>query len=410
MCRIRSSKSKIIVLSLVISLTAFMLSGCGADGQTSGTPQPSPAPASTPDPTPTPTSTPESGDSGSKKPKGPVYEPTGSSLAEAYSDYFLIGTIYTPNTLIDPEKSLVLDQFNCITPENIMKPEGMQPSEGYFGFALPDTMLKFTEENNLKVVGHTLVWHQQSGRFLGQTSDREKAIEQLRNHITTVVSNYKGRIMVWDVVNEAVKDDWPLPPDGDWTKCLRETQWLRSIGPDYIEMAFRFAHEADPDAKLYYNDYNLNVNTKATVVNAMVKDLLEKGVPIHGIGMQGHYSTDVSISSVENSIKMFSQLGVEVSISELDVTVNNASGSLTREQEVRQAIVYAKLFKLFKEYKDAIVRVTFWEPSIIKAGAVTSSHACSAATIPQRRLISLFWIPTSTLPNTMYPVYLRKKL
>ena len=329
MCRIRSSKSKIIVLSLVISLTAFMLSGCGADGQTSGTPQPSPAPASTPDPTPTPTSTPESGDSGSKKPKGPVYEPTGSSLAEAYSDYFLIGTIYTPNTLIDPEKSLVLDQFNCITPENIMKPEGMQPSEGYFGFALPDTMLKFTEENNLKVVGHTLVWHQQSGRFLGQTSDREKAIEQLRNHITTVVSNYKGRIMVWDVVNEAVKDDWPLPPDGDWTKCLRETQWLRSIGPDYIEMAFRFAHEADPDAKLYYNDYNLNVNTKATVVNAMVKDLLEKGVPIHGIGMQGHYSTDVSISSVENSIKMFSQLGVEVSISELDVTVNNASGSLT---------------------------------------------------------------------------------
>ena len=117
MCRIRSSKSKIIVLSLVISLTAFMLSGCGADGQTSGTPQPSPAPASTPDPTPTPTSTPESGDSGSKKPKGPVYEPTGSSLAEAYSDYFLIGTIYTPNTLIDPEKSLVLDQFNCITPE-----------------------------------------------------------------------------------------------------------------------------------------------------------------------------------------------------------------------------------------------------------------------------------------------------
>ena len=166
-------------------------------------------------------------------------------------------------------------------------------------------MLKFTEENNLKVVGHTLVWHQQSGRFLGQTSDREKAIEQLRNHITTVVSNYKGRIMVWDVVNEAVKDDWPLPPDGDWTKCLRETQWLRSIGPDYIEMAFRFAHEADPDAKLYYNDYNLNVNTKATVVNAMVKDLLEKGVPIHGIGMQGHYSTDVSISSVRTALRCF---------------------------------------------------------------------------------------------------------
>ncbi|NLU31544.1 MAG: hypothetical protein GXX04_02845 [Clostridiaceae bacterium] len=364
MRRIRSAKRRIIVLPLVISLAVFMFSGCGAGSETSGTPEPSPAPASTPDQSPTPASTPDqtpqTGDSGNKKPKGPVYEPIGSSLAKAYSDYFLIGTIYTPNTLVDPEKSLVLDQFNCITPENIMKPEGMQPTEGYFSFALPDAMVKFAEENNLKVVGHTLVWHQQSGRFLGQTSDREKAIEQLCNHITTVVSNYKGRIMSWDVVNEAVKDGAPLPADGDWTKCLRETQWLRSIGPDYIEMAFRFAHEADPDAKLYYNDYNLNDKTKATVVHAMVKDLKEQGVPIHGIGMQGHYSTDISITSVENSIRMFSELGVEVSITELDVTVNNASGSLTREQEVRQAIVYAKLFKLFKEYKDDIVRVTFW--------------------------------------------------
>jgi endo-1,4-beta-xylanase len=366
MRRIKSPKSKFVFLCLIISLAVFMLSGCGANSQTSGTPEPSPTPVSTPEPSSTPVSTPEpspeTGGSAGKKPKGPVYEPTGYSLAEAYSDYFLLGTIYTPNTLIDPEKSLVLDQFNCITPENIMKPDNMQPGEGLFSFALPDAMLKFAEENNLKVVGHTLVWHQQSGRFLGQTSDREKAIEQLRNHITTVVSNYKGRIMSWDVVNEAVNDGTPLPADGDWTKCLRNTQWLRSIGPDYIEMAFRFAHEADPDAILYYNDYNLNDDIKATVVHAMVKDLLEKGVPIHGIGMQGHYSTDVSIASVENSIKLFSELGVEVSITELDVTVNDASvaKSLTREQEVRQAIVYAELFKLFKQYKDNIVRVTFW--------------------------------------------------
>lgn len=363
MCRGLKANNKLIILFLIISLTLFVFSGCGADNQASGTPESSPTPASTPDPSATPVPTPDpssqTGDSGNQK-KGPVYEPIGSSLAKAYSDYFLIGTIYTPNTLVDPEKSLVLDQFNCITPENIMKPEGMQPTEGYFAFALPDAMLKFAEESNIKVVGHTLVWHQQSGRFLGQTSDREKAIEQLRNHINTVVSNYKGRIISWDVVNEAVKDGAPLPADGDWTKCLRETQWLRSIGPDYIEMAFRFAHEADPDAKLYYNDYNLNDKTKATVVHAMVKDLKEQGVPIHGIGMQGHYSTDISITSVENSIRMFSELGVEVSITELDVTVNGASKSLTKEQEVRQAMVYARLFELFKQYKDNIVRVTFW--------------------------------------------------
>lgn len=353
-------RSRSLILFLIISLFVFMLSGCGADNQTSATPTPEPSTAPTPTPTPEPS--PETIDSGSNKPKGPVYEPIGSSLAEAYSDYFLIGTIYTPNTLVDPERSLVIEQFNCITPENIMKPESMQPSEGYFAFALPDAMLKFAEENNIKVVGHTLVWHQQSGRFLGQTSDREKAIEQLRNHIMTVVGNYKGRIMSWDVVNEAIKDDTPLPADGDWTKCLRETQWLRSIGPDYIEMAFRFAHEADPDAKLYYNDYNMNDETKANVVYAMVKDLKAKGVPIHGIGMQGHYDTNVSIASVEKSIKKFSELGVEVSITELDISINDASvsKSLTEEQEVRQAIVYAKLFQLFKQYKDNIVRVTFW--------------------------------------------------
>jgi len=353
-------KSRSFLLLLIISLFVFMLSGCGADNQTSVTP--TPEPSTPPTPTPTPEPSPETSDSGSNKPKGPVYEPIGSSLAEAYADYFLIGTIYTPNTLVDPERSLVIEQFNCITPENIMKPESMQPSEGYFAFTLPDAMLKFAEENNIKVIGHTLVWHQQSGRFLGQTSDREKAIEQLRNHITNVVGNYKGRIMAWDVVNEAVKDGAPLPADGDWTKCLRETQWLRSIGPDYIEMAFRFAHEADPDAKLYYNDYNMNDEDKAKVVHAMVKDLRAKGVPIHGIGMQGHYDTNVSIESVEKSIKMFSELGVEVSITELDISVNDASvsKSLTEEQEVRQAIVYAKLFKLFKQYKDNIVRVTFW--------------------------------------------------
>lgn len=348
-----SSKNKLIILSLIISLSFFMLSGCGSDSKTAGSPAPSDSAAATPETSPEATT---------PTPEAPTAPSPGFSLAEAYADYFLIGTIYTPKTLSDPEKSLVLIHFNCITPENLMKPEYMQPTEGKFHFTEADTMVQFAESNNLKLVGHTLVWHQQSGNWLGQNVSREEAIRQLRSHITNIVGRYKGKIMSWDVVNEAIADGWALPSDGDWTKCLRETQWLKSIGPDYIELAFRFAHEADPDAKLYYNDYNLNDNKKAAIVYAMVKDLKEKGVPIHGIGMQGHYNTDVSIASVENSLKMFSELGVEVSITELDVTVNNAAGAkvLTEEQEVKQAIVYAKLFKLFKEYKDTIARVTFW--------------------------------------------------
>lgn len=351
----RPVKVRLVILWLVISLPALIFPGCGEEAGIPQVEEPSHAASAS-------ESTPESEVSSGAGESFPSYESSIFSLADAYSDYFLLGTIYTPKTLSDPEKSLVLGNFNCITPENIMKPEYMQPTEGNFNFTESDTMMQFAGENNLKVVGHTLVWHQQSGDWLGRNVTREEAIEQLRNHITSIVSRYRGKVLSWDVVNEAVDDGKSLPADGDWTKCLRETQWLSSIGPDYIALAFTFAHEADPDAKLYYNDYNLNDSKKAEVVCAMVRDLKSQGVPIDGIGMQGHYTTNVSVASVERSLKMFSELGVEVSISELDVAVNDAAGakSLTREQEIRQAVTYAKLFKVFKKYSDLIKRVTFW--------------------------------------------------
>lgn len=351
----RPVKVRLVILWLVISLPALIIPGCGEEAGIPQVEEPSHAASAS-------ESTPESEVSSGAGESFPSYESSIFSLADAYSDYFLLGTIYTPKTLSDPEKSLVLGNFNCITPENIMKPEYMQPTEGNFNFTESNTMMQFAGENNLKVVGHTLVWHQQSGDWLGRNVTREEAIEQLRNHITSIVSRYRGKVLSWDVVNEAVDDGKSLPADGDWTKCLRETQWLSSIGPDYIALAFTFAHEADPDAKLYYNDYNLNDSKKAEVVCAMVRDLKSQGVPIDGIGMQGHYTTNVSVASVERSLKMFSELGVEVSISELDVAVNDAAGakSLTREQEIRQAVTYAKLFKVFKKYSDLIKRVTFW--------------------------------------------------
>ena len=291
-----------------------------------------------------------------------AYEwPEDFSLAEAYQEDFLIGTIYTDANRSGKDMELTLKHFNTITPENIMKPEYMQPSEGNFNYKNSDVMVKFAEDNGLKLIGHTLVWHQQSGNWLGRNVSREEAIEQLKSHITSIVGQYKGRFSSWDVVNEAINDGVSLPADGDWTKCLRQTQWLTSIGADYIAMAFQFAHEADPELKLYYNDYNLNNRSKADIVYAMVKDLREQGIPVDGIGMQGHYNILTTPGSVEYSLKKFSELGVEGSITELDVVVDGASPSgLTEEQEIRQAITYAELFQVFKAYSDTIVRVTFW--------------------------------------------------
>lgn len=287
--------------------------------------------------------------------------PEDFSLYKAYQNDFLLGTVYAFENLSGFDFEYTIKHFNTITPGNLMKPENMQPTEGNFKYLQADTMLAFAKKYNLTVHGHTLVWHNQSGNWLGINVSREKAIEQLKSHIETIVGHYKGRLHSWDVVNEAINDGVTLPANGDWKQCLRQTQWYNSIGPDYLAMAFKFAHEADPNVKLYYNDYNLNDRNKADIVYAMVKDLKAQGVPIDGIGMQGHYNTDTTAGSVEYSLKKFSELNVVVSISELDVTVKGAAATgLTKEQEIKQGIVYAKLFQLFKKYNKLIERVTFW--------------------------------------------------
>ena len=298
------------------------------------------------------------------------------SLKEIYKDDFLIGTIYAESSLAENDVALMNQQFNVITPENIMKPENMQPTEGTFNYANADQMMKFAQANNLIVVGHTLAWHQQSGDFLGQNVTREEAIEQLRNHITNVVGPYKGQILSWDVVNEAFADNMKLPEDGDWTKCLKDTPWLNSIGSDYVEMAFQFAREADPDVELYYNDYNLNNKDKIDAVCAMVKDFKERGIPIDGVGMQGHYSSGMKIGGVGYALESLKELGVKVSITELDVTgAESSDDAMTEEDAIKQAVTYAQLFKTFKEYSDSIERVTFWG-TIDSQSWRSATHPC----------------------------------
>lgn len=364
-------KKKIQVLLSVLG-AAVLLAACGKaepsntditpTSEITATVAPSPTAEATPEATPTPMSTPTPVPTVTPKP-----DISNVSLKEIYKDYFMIGTIYNPIIESGRDNQVVTQHFNVITPENLMKPEYMQPTEGVFNFNQSDRMMFFADVVEFNVVGHTLCWHNQSGPWLGIKNKegnpvtREEAIEQLKNHIYGVAGQYKGQIYSWDVLNEAIRDGAKLPLDGDWTKCLRETQWTKSIGPEYVAMAFQFAHEADPDALLYYNDYNLNDSNKAEIVAAMVADLRSQGVPIHGIGMQGHYSTDTTISSVRNSLKKFSQIeGIVVSFTELDVGVPGTNGSLSSKNEKKQALFYAKLFSLFKEYSDIIERVTFW--------------------------------------------------
>lgn len=291
-----------------------------------------------------------------------LHESEYAGLKDAYADDFMIGTIYTTDITKGTDQELVLANFNQVTPENNLKPESTQRVEGTFTFNEGDLMAAWAKKNNMTLHGHCLAWHQQSPSWMAADGDKEKAIEQLKTHITTVASHYTGEAYSWDVLNEAIADGATLPADGDWTKCLRDTMWLRAIGPEYVSLAFQFAREAAPDAVLYYNDYNLNDASKAAVCAAMVSDLRSQGVPIDGIGMQGHYTTATSLNSVSDSLDLFSKIeGIRISVSELDVGVSGVtSGTLTKAQEMQQAVFYANLFLIYKAHADVIERVTFW--------------------------------------------------
>jgi len=284
------------------------------------------------------------------------------SLSEVYADYFLFGTAVLPRDMRGPRFDFVRRHFNAITAGNDMKPEYLQPLPGVFTFDVADGIVQTALDHGMTMIGHTLVWHTQSPDWMNYPGiSRERAIENLVNHVTEVVGRYRGRVHSWDVVNEAFPSSVSGNP-ADWRANLRRTPWLEAIGYEYIEIAFRAAHAADPDALLYYNDYNLNHPGKREAVFHMVRELRERGVPIHGIGMQGHYSLSTLPRQVEDSIRRFSELGVKISITELDITVDHAQGwdRLTESAERMQAILFARLFLIFRAHSDVIERVTLW--------------------------------------------------
>lgn len=302
------------------------------------------------------------------------------ALKQVYENDFLVGTALNhfqiSGTLAD-DQAVVEKHFNTITPENLLKWERVHPEPETYNFDLADRFIAYGEANDMFIVGHTLVWHNQTPAWVFKNEDggrlaEEELLKRMRDHIYNVVDRYKGRIHGWDVVNEALNED------GSW----RESAWYEITGLSYIEEAFRAAREADPDAELYYNDYNLwNPEKRAGAVR-LVTHLQEAGVDIDGIGMQAHWGLEhPPVEEIEASIETFSELGIKVMITELDVDVLPSEGdipdNITADMERRAfldpyqdglpesvqsglADRYGKLFSLLKKQSDKISRVTFW--------------------------------------------------
>ncbi len=236
----------------------------------------------------------------------------------------------------DPSyRQLFLQRFDGMTPEYEMKMTHVQPQRGVFNFAITDELVNFAEQNGKTIRGHTLVWHNSLPSWLtGRTWTRDELIAVMQHHIATVVGRYKGRIQEWDVVNEALNDN------GTW----RSTIWFNVIGPDYVALAFEAAHAADPDARLFYNDFNADrMNSKSTAIYNMVLGLKNAGVPIHGVGMQAHQSTTYNSvqMSMEPVIERLGAIGIETQVTEMDVKVAAASHLSTADKLQLQADIYS---------------------------------------------------------------------
>lgn len=284
-------------------------------------------------------------------------------LHEVFGERFHIGAAVNPRTLVR-QKDLLTRHFNSLTAENEMKFVSVHPEEGLYTFEDADRLIDFAKTNNMAVRGHTLVWHNQTPDWVfengsGGAADRQTLLHRMKSHIDELVGRYKGSIYAWDVVNEAVSDS------GE--QILRPSKWLEIAGEDFIAKAFEYAHAADPDALLFYNDYNESVPAKREKIYALVKSLKERDVPIHGIGLQAHWNLEhPTLDHIREAIERYANLGVKLHVTELDVSVFSHEDRRTDltfptpEMLERQAERYGAFFKLFKEYSEHLSSVTFW--------------------------------------------------
>ena len=298
-------------------------------------------------------------------------EPT---LKEAYKNDFLIGTALNAQQIEEKEPNaavLVPKQFSAITPENIMKAEIIHPEWNRYNFDLADEIAEYGKKYNIKVNGHTLIWHSQLPAFVRNMKDADSVKQYFTNHINTVASRYDGKIFSWDVVNEALEEDG----------TMRKSIFLNKLGNDFVTDAFRLAQKAAPNTELYYNDYNIEQPKKRAGAISLIKKIKDAGVRIDGVGIQGHWHAGkVPFKEIEESILEYAALGVKVMFTELDIEVlpRNFQGADVSQRiasnpalnpyvnglpdSVQQQLTsdYENLFKLFLKYKDKVDRVTLW--------------------------------------------------
>jgi endo-1,4-beta-xylanase len=368
-------------------------------------------------------------DGTSSTPLQPAANPqaSGPTLKAAYKDYFLVGVAINRSIatgaagrrgmeLVEKDIALVKEQFNQIAPENDLKWQLIHPREGADGYNFDpaDAFVEFGQKNNMYIIGHTLVWHSQTpnwvfagtnpppaaadaakaadgktpaadagapgrrgrrgfgggfGRgYTGPRASREELLSRMREHIHTVVGRYKGKIKAWDVVNEALADG------GE--EVLRNSLWRQVIGPDYIAKAFEYAHEADPEAILRYNDYGLENPAKRQKLIKLITSLQEQKVPVHAIGSQAHLNVSTTFETMDQALAEMATLGLPIHITELDVNSaargqrgtgadiavndNATQGGLVDDSDKRLADAYAGIFRAFVKHRDSVKMVTFW--------------------------------------------------
>jgi endo-1,4-beta-xylanase len=309
---------------------------------------------------------------GCKSRKEQTITTTNKGLKDYYQNYFPIGVAVGPQSLTGPTAELILKEFNSVTPENAMKMGPIHPEENRYFWRDADSIMNFAQKNGIKVRGHNLCWHEQAPNWMfkdnqGNEVSKEVLLKRLKDHITEVVTRYKGKIYAWDVVNEAIDDDN--------SKFLRNSLWYKICGDDFIIKAFEYAHAADPEAQLYYNDYNTERPEKRERIYKLLKQLVDAKVPVHGVGLQGHWSlNEPTQQELRKAIEQFSSLGLKVQVTELDVSVypweknprpikDGEKFEFTPEQEQKQMQVYKNVFQIFRDYKSLITGITFWNVS-----------------------------------------------
>ena len=299
------------------------------------------------------------------------------ALKEIVPSGWLIGAAINQNQSDERDGAavdLITRQFSTISPENLLKFQSVHPDPGRFTFDAADRYVAFGRDRGMAVIGHNLVWHSQTPRWVwdgpdGALADRATMLARMRTHIATVVGRYKTKIRGWDVVNEALNDDG----------TLRDSPWRKGIGDDYIAQAFTYAHDADPNAELYYNDYNLATKpAKRAGAIRIIRDLQQRGIRIDAVGEQGHWRIDTPTpSEIDQALSELRATGVKVMITELDVNLlppagppvrgqppspesNPYANGLPEERQQALARYYADAFRVLLKHRDDITRVTFW--------------------------------------------------